>query len=436
MNAQQRRNIAMRRIRNAAAFLLIAGVIGTVCGPRPSLADTEKQEHDRSRAYVQKFLKDPEKKKYRDNWVGCIQKFLSAYRKNPTGEYAAANLYWAGKLYQNLYAFSNKASDRKESVDIFNRLINRYPKSPYRPKAEAALQSADSGSAVSRNKTEDPSGDKDQQRDTPSKPSPPAKSSGENADDKTQNAQTASGGVGSVYLKERDKRFKQAKKAYKAAGRGPADPGQTDDPISRLIVIEGACDPDAFVTPPKKSASSAGGSHAVINGLRFWSNPSYTRIAIYGSRETPSKPTMLKQDLTAHKPQRLYIDFENSRLGRDLKKDITIDDDLLLSARAGQCTPDTVRVVIDIKSFKTYKIFSLNNPFRTIIDVWGKDRVDTAAAHAPEKKQAPIRHKKPLSGPKLRVTEVAVHDDPSITPNDLAKQFALVVRRIVIDAGH
>jgi len=400
---------------NTVFSLLMISIVVTLCLPSHLLAITEKQEYDRAHNHFEKFTKDSKRKQYRDNWIACIQKFQAAYRRNPTGDYAAANLYMAGKIYQDLYVLSGRYADRKESIDIFNRLINRHPKSRYLPKARKALQSFDDPKASSGN--------------TMSGHSRAAAAENESF-------------KGSVYHKERGRRFRQTKAAFKTdasspSGRAHGGDAPAEDPISRLIIIEETCDPKAFSSPPNPPTSPKTGSPTVINRLRYWSNPSYTRIVIDGSRETPYTPKLLEQDSNADKPQRLYIDFENSRIGQDLQKAIPIDDDLLLGARAGQCTPDVVRVVIDIKSFKTYKVFSLSNPFRTIIDVWGKDFGERpATAVAAKTKQAPQRHKKPLVAPKPRVYQAAIRSNNDLTPNDLAKQFALGVNRIVIDAGH
>jgi N-acetylmuramoyl-L-alanine amidase len=72
-------------------------------------------------------------------------------------------------------------------------------------------------------------------------------------------------------------------------------------------------------------------------------------------------------------------------------------------------------VVVDIKSFKNYNIFSLKDPFRIVIDIWGAGAKQTVPRPAP----IPI----PEKGLKL-------------PPSALAKQLALGVRRIVIDPGH
>jgi N-acetylmuramoyl-L-alanine amidase len=64
---------------------------------------------------------------------------------------------------------------------------------------------------------------------------------------------------------------------------------------------------------------------------------------------------------------------------------------------------------------KTYKIFSLKNPFRIVLDVWG---ISTDATQASK----PAIRVKPGKG--------------QIPPGAIAKQLALSVRRIVIDPGH
>jgi len=102
-------------------------------------------------------------------------------------------------------------------------------------------------------------------------------------------------------------------------------------------------------------------------------------------------------------------------LGKNIKKRIPINDDLLKDARAGQFTRDSVRVVVDIKSFKTYKIFSLKDPFRIVIDVWGS-----------------VAEKKPTQ----QKPYVTLKKNGRLPTSALAKQLALGISRIIIDPGH
>ena len=164
--------------------------------------------------------------------------------------------------------------------------------------------------------------------------------------------------------------------------------------------------------PVKTDLKGSLDKEAKVLGLRYWSNPSYTRVVVDADNEVSYTHRLLKKDVSIKKPQRLYIDLNSSRLAKDITKVVPINDNLLIDARAGQYASNRVRVVVDIKSFETYKIFSLKNPFRIVIDVWGT--VD-----------------KPVLPP-IRTDQ----KDKKIPPGALAKQLALGVSRIVIDPGH
>ena len=177
----------------------------------------------------------------------------------------------------------------------------------------------------------------------------------------------------------------------------------------------------APAAPTGQAPGRSNGAPATVEDLRFWSNPNYTRVVVDLDGATTYRHHLLKKDPEIGKPQRLFVDFDRSRLGKDLQRQVPINDDLLLDARAGQYDANTVRVVVDIKSFKTYKIFSLNNPFRIVIDVWGQGGDALAAAE---------------SSPRAPSSSSPVADPGKLPPGALARQLALGVGRIVIDPGH
>ncbi len=172
-------------------------------------------------------------------------------------------------------------------------------------------------------------------------------------------------------------------------------------------------EPDPVLQPMATGSSS---TDTRVTGLRFWSNPEYTRVVIDADANRPFSHNLLKRDPALKKPQRLYIDLDGARLDRGVPKHTAINDDLLIQARAGQHTPHSVRVVIDIKAFDNYKVFSLNDPFRLVIDVWSKD----AASDRDSPAQTPTP---------LMTTE-------NILSSAIARQLALGVKKIVIDPGH
>ena len=117
---------------------------------------------------------------------------------------------------------------------------------------------------------------------------------------------------------------------------------------------------------------------------------------------------LLKKDPKIEKPERLYLDLYPARLALDQVSPLTIQDGLLRGARIGQYDGSTVRLVLDIQSIKGYKIFFLENPFRLIVDVSGKEKPS-----------------EPVTEPSGREKKLS-----------LAQQLGLGVKRIIIDAGH
>ncbi|GBC60389.1 N-acetylmuramoyl-L-alanine amidase [Desulfonema ishimotonii] len=374
------------------AFLICAIVGGCVSELRAATA--EEQFYQAEISY-KKFLKDEKQVRYRDNWLACIRKFQGAYKKSPSGPLAPASLYMAGTLYENLYIRSGKSDDRREALATFRQVIRRFPESQYRVKARKGLDRL-SGDK----KTEDASAPVHHVR----------KKSFSKTASRTPQQKTP------VRLKRRGALFKKSKAGYKKSARHKAS-----QDIASLIAGEQT--PAAPVTSPARAAR--------VDGLRVWSNPNYTRVVVDLSRETRYTHRLLDRDRASKKPQRLYIDFTGSRLGRQMNKIVPINDDLLSGARAGQRTPSSVRVVIDLKSFKTYKIFSLKNPFRTIIDVWGSE-----AGHTRVARSGPAVRPRTTPAPAPSVMQAAIREEPEVSPHDLARQLALGVRRIVIDPGH
>jgi N-acetylmuramoyl-L-alanine amidase len=201
-----------------------------------------------------------------------------------------------------------------------------------------------------------------------------------------------------------------------AVARRPLPP-----PVTSFPSEPAAPAPPEIIAEPVKPAEGEEGL-AVVQDLRHWSNPNYTRVVVYVDRETDFTHRLLKKDPTIEKPPRLYVDLSNSTLGGGKQKTIPINDDLLSDARAARYTLDSVRVVVDIKSFDTYKVFSLRDPFRIVIDVWGRNGTGSIATERDEDAAPPAGS--------------AAERSRKVPRGALARQLALGVRRIVVDPGH
>lgn len=420
--------------------------------------DPKSAEINRIETALVVLSKDTAKRRYRHNWQKLIDASLAVYNRDPDGQAAAAALYTAGRLYQEMSSVSRLSADRREAADFYARVIRHFPTSAYAVEAEkqadrlaatdkaAPAAASNTGAAkearalyaqaesTRRDLMQHPAYQK--YRDkwqrvidaylavTAADPDGPLAAAG------LYQAGTLYLGLykhsyrdgdrsSGIQILERvardfsDNRYRE--KARKAlAADAPESLGDSAlaapaaDPLS--AVIQAAA--DAAATDPAPAKASAVGT-VTVSGLRYWSNPRYTRVVIDADQEAAFTHRLLSEDPSQDKPHRLFVDLEQCRLGADVARIIPINDDLLSDARAGQNTSDTVRVVIDIKSFRNYKIFSLKNPFRVVIDVWGEEAAEpvaTTAARADPEKKLPV--------------------------GALAKQLSLGVQRIVIDPGH
>jgi N-acetylmuramoyl-L-alanine amidase len=135
--------------------------------------------------------------------------------------------------------------------------------------------------------------------------------------------------------------------------------------------------------------------------IRFWSTKTYTRVVIETSGPVRFKEAFLKAE--GDLPRRLYVDLQHSRIAPTFQNPIPIRDGLLKQVRGAQFDADTVRVVLDTESVEDYKIFTMEGPFRVVIDVTGaKPKKTREQQHLPT----------------------------------LAEQLGLGVKTIVIDPGH
>jgi N-acetylmuramoyl-L-alanine amidase len=482
-----------RKANEALARLAGKKAKGRTAGPKSSVsARTKRRAGEAGRllgqaenAY-QRLMKKPRWQVYRDKWLAVVEKYQKAYRHDPRGPVAPAALFMTGKVYSELYRKSYLGSDKREALDLLARVAKRFPNSGYRKKADAAIKRL--GPA---GKSVPPKPKAPEKPAAPRPPGPSEKAFSEATDDYRRiqknprwqknrrdkwmaaiekfdavhrddphgpMAPAALYMAGKLYeemaghshLKSDRAKSKEmwtqlirrfpdsdySRRAARAAGLKlpeaeasvSPDPGSPEsdgtepapDPVAAAIAgaagavdkAEGAAGANDDNGMHKAQDAEAGAGTAAVTGLRYWSNPRYTRVVIDADRKADYGHRLLQQDPAHQKPQRLYVDLANSRLASGLQKTVPINDNLLKDARAGQFSAGSVRVVIDIKSFKTYKIFSLRNPFRIVIDVWGK------GTDAPE---GPVEPRITVEAP---------------TAKSLAAQLGLGVRRIAIDPGH
>lgn len=105
-----------------------------------------------------------------------------------------------------------------------------------------------------------------------------------------------------------------------------------------------------------------------VTGIRHWSTPDYTRVAI----DVESDVKFTSERISD--PARIYFDLRDTRLASTLVgKSFDVDDGFLKKVRVAQFAPRRTRIVLEVDNLSDYDAFLLPNPSRLIIDIHGRD---------------------------------------------------------------
>lgn len=149
-----------------------------------------------------------------------------------------------------------------------------------------------------------------------------------------------------------------------------------------------------------------------VTGIRYWSAPDYTRIAIDLEQDVKFASQRIES------PDRIYFDLKNTKLASTLVgKSFDVNDGFLKQIRVGQFQSDRTRVVLEVDSLSEYSTFLLSNPSRLIIDIHGKQPVAKAAPVKPAVvTKAPETTTKSASTTTKKVVVEADDDDTPAAP--------------------
>jgi N-acetylmuramoyl-L-alanine amidase len=313
----------------------------------------EKQFNETVNLY-KNLTTDPEKVKDPEIWDLLARAFYSIYLDNPESTIAPNSLFFSGKMYEEMGNRFTSREDLDKSVDRSTLFIRAYPKSNL-------------------------------------------------ADD----AQIRKARI----IEGWDK--KQAYVEYERVTEDFPDGDMVYAANQKLKEL-------SPFKPSKQEKSLANkdknASLVKIREIRHWSTDTKTRVVIHLDKEMPYKSYFLKPDPKLGKPPRLMVDI----LGTTVEKGLAVppvDKGLLEKIKFGRNTPDKVRVVLYIKSFEDYRVFSLSNPFRIVMDIDGNGSNRDQLLAKDDKTVASL----PRDGEDI---------------STLRRALGLKVKTIVIDPGH
>lgn len=133
----------------------------------------------------------------------------------------------------------------------------------------------------------------------------------------------------------------------------------------RNPVIDGESHPDE---------GTRKGSLPLVTGIRHWSTPDYTRVAIDLEDEVKYEAGRIPS------PDRVFFDLQSTKLAPELiGKSFEVGDGFLRKIRVAQYQRGVTRVVLEVDPVSEYSAFLLPNPYRLIIDIHGKPQAPVMA---------------------------------------------------------
>jgi N-acetylmuramoyl-L-alanine amidase len=164
-----------------------------------------------------------------------------------------------------------------------------------------------------------------------------------------------------------------------------------DDSVKDTAVSNGDDTGPDFVP-----TGSEGDKAVQVTGVRHWSTPDYTRVAI--DLEDGVKYESQRID----HPDRVFFDLLDTKLASGLLgKTFDVDDGLLKKIRVAQYQPGRSRIVLEVNGDSTYDAVLLSNPPRLFIDIRNKTVAKTIVVKpetvAASSKPAPAAVKSRLS---------------------------------------
>ena len=343
--------------------------------------DDIARQYGQAKAYYQGLLNSG-KGTNRKSWLTSVTAFRSIYKAAPDHQVAPKSLFMLGQIHHTMFQQSGKAKDLDQAIASYEELSAKY----------AGNFLADDAFFI----------------------------------------------LGTIYLTEKKDPGKAARAFTKIIAIYPEGDMAAAAEEKLLQIKHGATAPDPAphpaqeevgekcITPqiaeepPAHEPAGKKPGLATVLPIRHWSNKRYTRLIV----ETTGPVTFKHQALSGDEAsqRRIYIDLHNTRLGPENVKTIPIEDGLLRRVRNAQFDPQTVRVVLDTQTtISDYKVFTLADPFRVVIDVMSSTAPDKAAKTGGKKSAG--RTKKEGSGSKA-------------PPQNQAMQAGMGIKKIIIDPGH
>ena len=271
-------------------------------------------------------------RRFDDNRIlrGAVEEYRFLRKEYPGSKYRFEALFTIGEIYKD------DLKDPDEARKTFEDFAHRYPRNRLADDARAAVREIDEAAAEAKRNPRN--GQK--------------KKGKEIATERPSKTTT-----------ERAKVDKNTKSTGVASGNSEEDdvPGSGSENESIGETASSQTNSDSAGDAPKR------GELPRVTGVRHWSTPDYTRVAIDVERDVKFDSQRIAN------PDRIFFDLKDTKLASTLVgKSFDVDDGFLKKIRVAEFQPGKTRVVLEVDDLSSYDAFLLPNPYRLIIDIHGK----------------------------------------------------------------
>ena len=219
-------------------------------------------------------------------------------------------------------------------------------------------------------------------------------------------------------------------------------------PAPPMEAAAGTRTSNVLATSPTVSASPS--RIVAIRDIKRTRLPGVVRVSVVLDGKVSYQQERLES------PRRLFFDLQSTHVVQTLvDSSMKFTDDVVREIRLGRHPNSTTRVVLDIEDVARYHVFTLENPYRLVIDC---ERTDTwgpappgaadAASSDPRRSAGPVRMKSEpvattgsvLTAPAEETGAPAVPAVPTpdrvATKYSMSRQLGLGISRLVLDPGH
>jgi N-acetylmuramoyl-L-alanine amidase len=279
-------------------------------------------------------------RRFDDNKIlrGAVEEYRFLRKEYPGSKYRFEALFTIGEIYKD------DLKDPEEARTTFEDFLHRYPRNRLADDAHSAVKEMDDAAAEAQRTAR--------------------KGSRKGATEKA----AARSGTGVA--------LNGSSKAATRAGSGneiSADASVPNSPSSEAA----NADLNAGSNSDSAAANERRGELPRVTGVRHWSTPDYTRVAIDIERDVKFDSQRIAN------PDRIFFDLRDTKLASTLVgKTFDVDDGFLKKIRVAEFKPGRTRIVLEVDDLSSYDAFLLPNPYRLIIDIHGKQSRATLLAKA------------------------------------------------------